>query len=137
MFGLSRTKTVRALRDEVLVLKDGAVVAEGVSRRTRVELATQLTKRSVAEAQRRAAEEESLRARTNLKVLKDSMPKRFRVGWVDLEPTKLTTQLRGAIDADLRVDYDGYRLWVSSGRPLSEAESNAVQSKLPFKLDTT
>jgi len=141
MWGLSRTKTVRLLEEQ----RDELTASYAASsNKKRAELAALLSKQSVAEVQRGAADkraekanERAGEAEQRLRELKRAMPKRHRVGWVDIEPTKLTAMLRGIADQGLRVEVDNQRLWVYSTRGLSEAEFNAVQAKLPFTLDRT
>ena len=137
MFGLSLTKTVRHAEGAAEEARACELEASTESRKRRGELATLLMEHSATEVGRRAAEERAQEAEQRLTALKGSMPKRFRVGWVDIEPAKLTAQLRGVAEGGLRVELDGYRLWVYSDRPLKEAEVNAVQARLPFTMDRT
>jgi hypothetical protein len=61
---------------------------------------------------------------------------RVRIGWIPIDPIEMTARIR-AVEGSLRVEWDGDKLVIYAGRPLTEAEFNAAVAAFMPQLNRT
>ena len=106
-------------------------------------LADAQTKWRAAQSQAEAAEDQQKAAEAACKIAETECARimachatRVRIGWIPIDPIEMTARIR-AIEGSLRVEWDGDKLVIYSGRPLTEAEFNAAVAAFMPQLNRT
>ena len=78
-----------------------------------------------AEDQQKAAEAACKIAETECARITACHATRVRIGWIPIDPIEMTARLR-AVEGSLRCEWDGSKIVIYAGRPLTEGEYNAA-----------